>query len=174
MLYCRGFQGGRLQLLQPQRKNVIVPLSALVIIIILAVRKAVRLDDRPSTAVSNMAELIKGSSKRPNTLTGRNRPRPIDRFDMNESVIVPASESVLGISDHFASTRASKKKNVLKYQNQFKWKRENEIESSSKCSGNTNQVQKCICPFLKQGNESHCSMLLLTQLLKQKKIILML
>ena len=59
---------------------------------------------------------------------------------MNESVIVPAPESVLDISDHFASIQASKKTNLLQYQNQFKRKRENEVESSSKCSGNTNQV----------------------------------
>ena len=82
---------------------------------ILAARKAVGLEDKASTVVLNMSELIKRGRKRPNRLPGRKRPRPIDKLDMNESVIIPAPDSVLGkncldVSDHFASTPATKKK----------------------------------------------------------------
>ena len=82
---------------------------------ILAARKAVGLEDKASTVVLNMSELIKPGRKQPNRLPGRKRPRPIDKLDMNESVIIPAPDSVLGkncldVSDHFASTPATKKK----------------------------------------------------------------
>ena len=80
---------------------------------ILAARRAVGLEDKASTFILNMLELIKRGRKRPNQLPGRKRPRPIDKLDMNESVIIPATDSVLGkncldISDHFASTPVTK------------------------------------------------------------------
>lgn len=61
-----------------------------------------------------MSELIKRSRKTPNKLPGRKRPRPIDRIDMNELVIIPAPDSVSGKQnldtiEHFASTPATKR-----------------------------------------------------------------
>ena len=108
---------------------------------ILAARRAVGLDDRPETVTCNMAELIKGSRKRPNRLPGRKIPRPIDRQDLNESTIRP--DSVLEISEHYSSTPASKRKRVppVTPKSILKRKCQDDNLSSSKRSKQTKKLR---------------------------------
>ena len=56
---------------------------------------SVGLEVKSDKTVYNLTQLRKNSRKRPDKYAGKKKPRPIDKMDVNESVIVAAPDSIL-------------------------------------------------------------------------------
>ena len=62
---------------------------------IMAARMSVGLEVKSDKTIYNLTQLRKNSRKRPDKYAGKKKPRPIDKMDVNESVIVAAPDSIL-------------------------------------------------------------------------------
>lgn len=75
---------------------------------IIAARMSVGLEAKSEKTVYNLTQLRKNSRKRPDKYAGKKKPRPIDRLDViNESVIVPAPDSILQNPDFDSNIECS-------------------------------------------------------------------
>lgn len=62
---------------------------------IIAVRMSVGIEAKNDKVIYNLTQLRKNTRKRPDKCAGKKKPRPIDKLDANESIIIPAPDSIL-------------------------------------------------------------------------------
>lgn len=70
---------------------------------------SVAFENKSDKSVYNLTQLKKNSRKRPDKYAGKKKPRPIDKFDANESIINPAPDSILN------NTQLDNKDDSLKF-----------------------------------------------------------